>query len=161
MCKPCVKVRQYNFSEIALFLYWLMKPWFPAQSLSKRQRLPFVCKGHGKSEVPLSAGKMEKGGVKAAKTIWQIRYAPLRGTGLLIWEVGLLNPSLHYSNRNPKDICSLQCGSCRRARSCCSSGKKVGLYFPFFFKTQQCLERRAVRVAAGNFAAPRHRQIHL
>lgn len=36
---------------------------------------------------------------KAVKTIWQIRYALQCGTELLIWELGLLNLSFHYSNR--------------------------------------------------------------
>lgn len=59
---------------------------------------------------------------KAVQTIRQIWYAPQCGTVLLIWELGLLNLSFHYSNRNPRDICSLQF-SCQWALSVVSTVK--------------------------------------
>ena len=71
---------------------------------------------------------------KAVKTIWQIRYALQCGTELLIWELGLLNLSFHYSNRNPKDICSLQFSS-QWARSVVLTVKSR---FIFHFKTRKC-----------------------
>lgn len=78
-------------------------------------------------------------GRKAVKTIWQIRYALQCGTELLIWELGLLNLSLHYSNRNPKDICSLQFSG-QWARSVVLTVKSR---FIFHFKTRKC--NRTVR----------------
>lgn len=71
---------------------------------------------------------------KAVKTIWQIGYAPQCGTELLIWELGLLNLSFHYSNRNPKDICSLQFSD-QWARSVVLTVKSR---FIFHFKTRKC-----------------------
>lgn len=88
---------------------------------------------------------------KAVKTIWQIRYALQCGTELLIWELGLLNLSFHYSNRNPKDICSLQFSG-QWARSVVLT-VKVGL--------SSILRRGSVAVlcslcSVGNFAVPPH-----
>lgn len=71
---------------------------------------------------------------KAVKTIWQIGYALQCGTELLIWELGLLNLSFHYSNRNPKDICSLQFSG-QWARSVVLTVKSR---FIFHFKTRKC-----------------------
>lgn len=73
---------------------------------------------------------------KAVKTIWQIRYALQCGTVLLIWELGLLNLSFHYSKRNPKDICSLQCSS-QRALSVVLTVKSE---FIFHFKVRKRLQ---------------------
>lgn len=88
---------------------------------------------------------------KAVKTIWQIRYALQCGTELLIWELGLLNLSFHYSNRNPKDICSLQFSG-QWARSVVLT-VKVGL--------SSILRRGSVTIlywlcSVGNFAVPPH-----
>lgn len=73
---------------------------------------------------------------KAVKTIWQIRYALQCGTVLLIWELGLLNLSFHYSNRNPKDICSIQ----RRGQRARSVVLTVKSEFIFHFKMMKCLQ---------------------
>lgn len=97
-----------------------LKKWFHCPLIHYvQQRCQLSCKwlktqllGNGKRGAKFNSSKMEKRWSqkkkKAVKTIWQIRHALQCGTELLIWELGLLNLSFHYSYRDPKDIHSLQ-----------------------------------------------------
>lgn len=71
---------------------------------------------------------------KVVKTIWQIWYALQRGAELLISDLGLLNLSFHYSNRNLKEICGHQF-SCQWPRSVVLTVKRV---FIFLFNGLKC-----------------------
>lgn len=85
------------------------------------------------------------------KTIARIGYAVQCGTELLIWNVGLLNLSFHYSSSSPKDIRSLQVGS-QWALSVVLTVKRQ---FIFHFKTRKCYNLTGC-VCIGNFAVPPH-----
>lgn len=71
---------------------------------------------------------------KVVKTIWQIWYAPQCGAELLISDLGLLNLSFHYSNRNLKEICGHQF-SRQRPRSVVLAVKRS---FIFLLNRQKC-----------------------
>lgn len=71
---------------------------------------------------------------KVVKTIWQIWYALQCGAELLISDLGLLNLSFHYSNRNLKEICGHQL-SCQWPPSVVLTVKRD---FIFLLNGQKC-----------------------